>query len=83
MFKSVFYDILFLWVPAILIVLFFISLFRYFSAKGKNMEAPGTFPPEEMKRRKIMLIVFSVAAGVIVAAFLGVAVLLFLAIAFM
>lgn len=83
MFGSLLYDFLFLGVPAILIVLFFVSLFLYVSAKQQNRKAPGTVPPEVLKRRKIFLIVFAVIAGVIVVVFAGVAALLFLAIAFM
>ena len=83
LFGGVQYDILFFWIPAALVVLFFVSLFRYISARSKNRKAPGTFPPEEMKRRKIMLIVFSVIAGILAAIVIGVTALLFWAIAHM
>ena len=77
------YSILFLAIPAIVIVLFGVSLYRYISAKKRNKNAPGTFPPEEIKKRKIFLIITSVILGVFVVVVIGFMALLFLAIAFM
>ena len=51
--------------------------------KKQNEEVPGTFAPEETKRRKIMLIIASVVAGVLVAVVIGFIALLFMAVAFM
>ena len=83
MFGSYLYDILFLGIPAVLFVLFCISLFRYVSAKRWNKKVPGAFSPEEIRKRKIVLIVFSVIEGVLAAIVIGLSALLFLAIAFM
>ena len=79
----VLYSILFLAIPAVLIVLFGVCLYRYISAKRQNKNVPDTFPPEEIKKREIFLIVSSVLLGVFAAVVMGVMVLLFLAIAFM
>lgn len=83
MFGIVLYDLLFFGIPAILIVLFGISVYRYVSAVKQNKEVPGTFSPEEIKKRRIALIVFSVAAGILVAVVIGFVWLLFMAVAFM
>ena len=83
MFGVLLYDILFFAIPAILILFIGISFYRYRCAKKQNEEVPGTFAPEEIKRRKIMLIIASVAAGVLVAVVIGFIALLFMAVAFM
>ncbi len=83
MFGIVLFDLLFFGIPAILIALFGISVYRYVSAVKQNKEIPGTFSPEEIKKRRIALIVFSVAAGVLAAVVIGFVWLLFMAVAFM
>ena len=83
MFGDYLYDILFFAIPVLLVVLFGISLYRYLHAKNREKHAPGIVSREELRRRKIWLIVFSVMAGAtlaVVAGFLG---LLFMAIAYM
>ena len=77
------YDILFFSIPIILIALFGISVYRYVSAKKQNKVAPGTFSDDEIKKRKIMLIVLSVITAVLAAIVIGFIVLLFMAVAFM
>ena len=70
-------------IPAAALIFFGVSLFRYCYAKHKNMHTPGTYSNEQMKTRKICLIVSSVIAGilaVVVLAFIG---LLMMAVAFM
>ena len=70
-------------IPAAALIFFGISLLRFCYAKLKNKRAPGTYSPEQMKSRKIFLIVASVIAGilaVVVLAFIG---LLMMAVAFM
>ena len=83
MFGVILYDILFFTIPALLLVLFAVSLYRYVAAKKRNRAAPGTYTDGEMKKRKIILIVSAVAAGVLAAVVLGFMALLFLAVAFM
>ena len=77
------YDILFFSIPIILIALFGISVFRYVSAKKQNKAAPGTFSDDEIKKRKIMLIVLSVITAVLAAIVIGFIALMFMAVAFM
>ena len=77
------YAVLFFAIPVILIVLYCVSLYHYVSAKKKNKTAPGTFTDDEIKKRKKMLLVLSVAAGVLVAVVIGFSVLLSMCIAHM
>ncbi len=70
-------------IPAAALIFFGISLFRYHYAKYKNKRIPNTYSPDQIKSRKICLIVSSVIAGimaVVVLAFIG---LLMMAVAFM
>ncbi len=69
--------------PITIIALFAISLYRYVSAKKQNKVVPGTFSDAEIKKRKIMLIVMSVIAGVLVAIVIGIIVLMSMSIAHM
>ena len=83
MFGILLYDIFFFAIPIILIALFGVSLYRYISAKKQNKVAPGTFSDAEIKKRKIMLIVLSVIAGVLAVLVVGFIALMFMAVAFM
>ena len=83
MFGILLYDIFFFAIPIILIALFSVSLYRYISAKKQNKMAPGTFSDAEIKKRKIMLIVLSVIAGVLATIVIGFIALMFMAVAFM
>ena len=74
---------LFFLVPAVLVVLFAVSLFMYLSARNKARQNPGSVSPDELSRRKILLIAASVAAGLAVAVVIGIVALLFAAVAFM
>ena len=77
------YSIILYSIPVIIVVLFGICLYRYISAKNQNKNAPGTFPPEEILRRKIFLILASIALGIVVAVVLGFIVLMYMVIAYM
>lgn len=83
MFGIMLYDILFFGIPASMFLFFGISLYRYRRAKKENREHPGTYSPEEMKKRKLMLIVSSVIVGVLLAVIIGFIVLMYMAVAFM
>lgn len=83
MFGILLYDIFFFAIPIILIALFGVSLYRYISAKKQNKVAPGTFSDAEIKKRKIMLFVLSVIAGVLAVIVVGFIALMFMAVAFM
>ena len=64
MFGVLLYDILFFGIPAVVFVGFVISLIRFVSARSKNKKMPGTYSDNEIKKRKIMLIILSVIIGV-------------------
>ena len=83
MFGILLYDILFFAIPAAMILFFGISLYRYRSAVSKNKANPGTFAPEEVKKRKTCLIVALVIAGVLAIVVIGFIALLFMAVAYM
>ena len=83
MFGILLYDMFFFAIPIILIALFGVSLYRYISAKKQNKVTPGTFSDAEIKKRKIMLIVLSVIAGVLAVIVVGFIALMFMAVAFM
>ena len=65
--------------PALAVVLFIVSLVRYLRARLENWMAPGAFSKEELKKRRIALIVFSCIVGFFVLVFAGLIALLALA----
>ncbi len=76
-------SVLYYLIPMAALAFFAGSLIAYLIAKKKNKRVPGTYSDEQMKNRKICLIVSSVIAGilaVVVLAFVG---LLMMAVAFM
>ncbi len=83
MFGIMLYDILFFGIPAVVLVLFGICLYRYRSAKNQNAEEPGSVSPEELKRRKLLLIITASVTGVFALVAVGFVALLFMAVAFM
>lgn len=83
MFGVLLYDILFFGIPAVVFVWFVISLIRFVSAKSKNKKMPGTYSDNEVKKRKIMLIILSVIIGVFAVVVIGFIALLFMAVAYM
>ncbi len=83
MFGILLYDILFFAIPAALLAFWGISIYRYITAKKKNAQAPGSFSAQELKKRKTILVITSVIAGVFLAVVLGFIALLFMAVAFM
>lgn len=81
--RNILYGIFFFAIPILLLALFVVSLYRYIAAKRQNKAVPGTFSDEEMKKRKAMLIMSAVMAGVLAAIVVGFMALLFMAVAFM
>lgn len=77
------FGVLLFGVPMLSLALFFISLYRYVSAKRKNKRTPDAFSEAEIGARKMMLVIFSVVTGVLLAILIGLTVLLCLAVAFM
>ena len=72
-----FYSLLVVGLPAGAIVFFIVSLVRFLAGRKNGCEA------QEMKRRKILLVVSSVIMGVLVASLFGIIALLYMAIAYM
>lgn len=77
------FGVLLFGVPTLSLALFFISLYRYVSAKRKNKRTPDAFSEAEIGARKMMLVIFSVISGVLLSILIGLTVLLCLAVAFM
>ena len=77
------FGVLLFGVPTLSLALFFISLYRYVSAKRKNKRTPDAFSEAEIGARKMMLVIFSVVSGVLLSILIGLTVLLCLAVAFM
>lgn len=71
------YSLLVMILPLGTIVFFIVSLVRYVSGKKAGCQE------QELKRRKVLLVVSSVMMGVLVASLIGIIVLLYMAIAFM
>jgi asparagine N-glycosylation enzyme membrane subunit Stt3 len=71
------YSLIVTLLPLGTVVFFIVSLVRYVSGKKAGCEG------QELKRRKILLVVSSVMMGVLVASLVGIIVLLYMAIAFM
>ena len=49
---EIIFSVLLFGIPTLSLVLFFISLYRYVSAKRKNKRTPDTFSEAEMGREK-------------------------------
>jgi len=78
-----FFDILFFSIPIFVIAFFVVTLYNYLSARKQNRKNPDAVSPEELKKRKILLIISSAVAIVFVAVVIGFAALLFMSIAYM
>lgn len=60
-----------------------LCLYHFVSAKKKNKKAPGTFSDDDIKSRKISMIILSVILGFFVLIAIGLIILLNLAVAYM
>lgn len=69
--------------PIASLVFFICSLAAFIIAKKKNKTEPDTYTPEQIKTRKILLIVSSVILGFIVAVIVGFIAILATAVIFM
>ena len=72
-----FYSLLVVGLPIGAIVFFIVSLVRFYSGKRNGCEA------SEMSKRKLLLVVSAVIAGTLIAALIGIMVLLATALAYM
>lgn len=75
--------ILFFGLPAAAIVFFVTSLCKFLSLRKRERQEPGSVAPEEMKKRKTMLILASCVAATLVAVVVGFVILIYMAIAYM
>lgn len=76
-------EFLYFAIPVAAIIFFVVSLCMYLSAKKQNKRQPGSVSSQTIKNRKILLIVSSVIAGVLVTILIAFIALLFMAVAFM
>lgn len=76
-------DLLFFLIPAVLLVLFGVCLYRYVSARRRNKREPGSFTPAQMRTRFVLLVLSGVVAITLVGMVIGLTILLFLAVAYM
>lgn len=70
-------------IPAAVLFGFFVSLIRYLHAGRKNRRFPGTYSAQQMRVRRIWLLLTGIAAGVLLAVVAAFALLLAIAIAYM
>lgn len=75
--------LIYLAVPIAALVFFLVSLCLYISAKNQERRLPGSVNPQTLQTRKVMLIVSSVIAGVLVAVLIGFMILVMSSIAYM
>lgn len=78
-----FVQFLYFAIPVAAILFFIVSLCLFLSARKQNKQQPGSVSAQTLKKRKIMLIVSSVIAGVLAAIVIAFIALLYMAVAFM
>ena len=78
-----FIQFLYFAIPVAAILFFIVSLCLFLSARKQNKQQPGSVSAQTLKKRKIMLIVSSVIAGVLAAIVIVFIALLYMAVAFM
>ncbi len=76
-------QIAFYGIPAAAILFFAVCLVRYCAAQKRNKREPNSISAEELRGRRLMLIISSVIAGLLAAVVIAFTVLLFAAVAFM
>lgn len=76
-------QIVFYGIPLGALAFFIVSLVRFCGGRKANRLTPGAVSAEEMRARKIMLVVSSVIVGLLAAVVIGFTALLFMAVAFM
>ena len=78
-----FIQFLYFAIPVAAILFFIVSLCLFLSARKQNKQQPCSVSAQTLKKRKIMLIVSSVIAGVLAAIVIVFIALLYMAVAFM
>ena len=76
-------SVLYYLIPVAALAFFAVSLISFLAAKRKNKRAPDTYSPEQMKMKKICLVISSVILGMLAIVVIGFIVLLMMAVAFM
>ena len=77
-----FIQFLYFAIPVAAILFFIVSLCLFLSARKQNKQQPGSVSAQTLRKRKIMLIVSSVIAGVLAAIVIAFIALLYMAVAF-
>ncbi len=77
------YYALFFALPVAVPVFLIVSICMYVYAKRANKKQPGTFSPEQLRTRRIVMIIAAAVSGVLLAVAIGFVILMFLAIAYM
>ena len=78
-----FVQFLYFAIPVAAILFFIVSLCLFLSSRKQNKQQPGSVSAQTLRKRKIMLIVSSVIAGVLAAIVIAFIALLYMAVAFM
>lgn len=78
-----FIQFLYFAIPVAAILFFIVSLCLFLSARKQNKLQPSSVSDQALRKRKIMLIVSSVIAGVLAAIVIAFIALLYMAVAFM
>ena len=78
-----FIQFLYFAIPIAAILFFIVSLCLFLSARKQNKQQPGSVSAQTLRKRKIMLIVSSMIAGVLAAIVIAFIALLYMAVAFM
>lgn len=83
MLESLIYGVIFFVIPAIVLGIFAVTVYRFVSARKKNEASPGAFSDGEIKKRKIMMIVASVITVIFVIMVVCICALMYVAVAYM
>ncbi len=83
MFSTYFSAFLLYGIPLFVTVFWIVSLVLYVGARRKVKRSPGAVPKEILDKRKLLLVISSVLAGVLLVIVLGFVGLLYMAVAYM
>lgn len=77
------FSLLFYGVPALLVLLWVVCLWRYLRAKKMEKDQPGSVSPSDLDTKRTLMIIMSVVVGALALIALGLFALLSLAVAYM
>lgn len=78
-----FISVLLFAVPIGSIIFFVVSLVLFLTARSANKENPGTYNESQINTRRVLLIVSSILAFVVISAIITIISLLYMAVAYM